>query len=173
MVLLATLLLAAPIAIPTSTTAKSTPPADLLTEALLCIGYERPEDVLSDFSMLLVHPSEVAVCPDREGEEPEPCCVRVLGEKDETEYISPFVLTNPYSVTFDGWRAGTQPWVIGWDQDQAKIPPDGPWLTEGITIRGPLPVQPTPTPTGTIEPEPTPPADLLTEALLCIGYERP
>jgi hypothetical protein len=74
-----------------------------------------------------VEAREIAACPG------EVNCIRILREKDANNYIQPFKMTNPTSMTFDGWRATSQP-GINWDGNQAKVPP-GTWYVEGITIR--------------------------------------
>ena len=104
---------------------------DPLTEALTCLGFNGPDELKEFFSMEGVSPDEIAVCPDGEGGV-ERCCVQVLREEG---HIIPFTMTNPTSVTFDGWRASTQPHVPDWDGDQAGVPPGGPWIVEGVTIR--------------------------------------
>ncbi len=120
-----------PVPLPTATPVV---PSNPLFEALSCLGFESPHNLINYFQMEGVDPEEITVVPDGKGGH-EPCAVRVLREKDANGYITPFLMTNPTSTTFDGWRSSTQPYVPGWNGSQAQVPPDGPWLVEGVTIR--------------------------------------
>ncbi|NTU46425.1 hypothetical protein HGA88_02265 [Candidatus Roizmanbacteria bacterium] len=91
--------------------------SDPVLIALSRIGFSSREEFIRYFQMD-VQPFEIATCPEEDN------CVRVLREKDSANRILPFHMTNPTSVTFDGWRTGSQP----------KVPP-GSWEVEGVTIR--------------------------------------
>lgn len=97
-------------------------PGDPLIPSLTALGFSSREELISFFKMEGVELREIATCPG------EVNCVRILREKDENGFIKPFKMTNPTSVTFDGWRAAGQ------TGGQAKVPP-GTWLVEGITLR--------------------------------------
>jgi hypothetical protein len=102
-------------------------PTDPLLPSLQSLGFSSREEVIQYFQMEGVEAREIAACPG------EVNCIRILREKDANNYIQPFKMTNPTSMTFDGWRATSQP-GINWDGNQAKVPP-GTWYVEGITIR--------------------------------------
>lgn len=97
-------------------------PGDPLTPSLTALGFSSREEIISFFDMEGVEPREIATCPG------EVNCVRILREKDANGFIKPFKMTNPTTVTFDGWRAAGQ------TGGQAKVPP-GTWWVEGVTIR--------------------------------------
>jgi len=121
-----------------NTTAAAAPAApasaDPIAEALNCLGFKTSQEFVTYFKMVGVDPAEVTLVPDGKGGH-EKCALRVLREKDNNDYITPFIMTNPTNTTFDGWRASVQPEVSNWDGSQAKIPSGGPWSTEGVTIR--------------------------------------
>lgn len=107
----------------------TTEPADPLTEALRCLGFNSPEELIEFFQMEGVDPNEITLVPDGKGGH-EPCAVRIHREKDEEGNIPPFLMFNPTDKVFDGHRAC--PPHCG---HQQKVPPGGPWTVEGVTIR--------------------------------------
>jgi hypothetical protein len=109
--------------------AESSQPAtqDPLLPSLTALGFNSREQLIQFFAMTGVSPDELHGCPG------EVACVAITREKDINDHIQPFKMTNPTSMTFDGWRAASQP-GINWDGNQAKVPP-GTWYVEGITIR--------------------------------------
>jgi hypothetical protein len=100
---------------------------DPLLPSLTALGFNSREQLIQFFAMTGVSPDELHGCPG------EVACVAITREKDINGHIQPFKMTNPTSMTFDGWRAASQP-GINWDGNQAKVPP-GTWYVEGITIR--------------------------------------
>lgn len=118
-----------PTATPTTATAAGQPaPTPMLTASdpllpsLQALGFSNREELINFFSMVGVSPSELHGCPG------EVACIAITREKDASGKIIPFTMTNPTTVTFDGWRAAGQA------GGQSKVPP-GTWLVEGVTIR--------------------------------------
>ncbi len=126
---------AAPVATATARppVATARPPAetDQVLIALQGMGFTSRQDFI-DYFQLDVAPYELHNPDD------EPDAIAVKHEKDNNNYIKPFKGYNPSDTTFDGWRASTQPYVPTWDSNQAKVPPGGPWMIEGMTVRPPF-----------------------------------